>query len=59
MKTTKISVFKVVLICVLIGFVLGYFVYQLIEENYMEYIFSNYGLEIVVGMIISVLVFIF
>ena len=26
MKKTKISVFKVVLICVLIGFVLGYFV---------------------------------
>ena len=25
----------------------------------MEYIFSNYGIEIVVGMIISVLVFIF
>ena len=25
----------------------------------MEYFFSNYGLEIVVGMIISVLVFIF
>jgi hypothetical protein len=25
----------------------------------MKYIFSNYGIEIVVGMIISVLVFIF
>jgi len=25
----------------------------------MEYIFSNYGFEIVVGMIISVLVFLF
>ena len=25
----------------------------------MEYIFSNYGIEIVVGMIVSVLVFIF